>query len=151
MEGRRTGRRRSHFGSSHFGSCGAISCSRRPLLSRGPSGVSDDFAISTASHGTQQKMGVGEQSPRGSLEDNFERATSTFSAVGATQFVRRCECREDPFPETSGEEVNSSPAIWCEAPERESGRFRGRSPRSGGSFGGCSGSVGVQTAPRLNL
>ena len=34
------------------------------------------FVIRTASHGAQQKMG-GEQSPRGSLEDNLERATST--------------------------------------------------------------------------
>ena len=31
-------------------------------------------AIRTASHGAQQKMGVGEQSPRGSLEDNLEGA-----------------------------------------------------------------------------
>ena len=46
-------------------------------------------AIKTTSDVSQQKMGVGEQSPGGSLADNFEEGTSAFSTLGETQLVRR--------------------------------------------------------------
>ena len=72
-------------------------------------------AIRTASHGTQQKMGVGEQSRRSSLEDNLEGGTSAFSAVGATQFVRRCESH------TNGSLAKSVPRSQTSCPTSASG------------------------------
>ena len=58
-----------------------ISCSRGPLFVARQVRCGSFVRFRTASHGAQQKMGVGEQSPRDSLEDNPEGSTSTFSAV----------------------------------------------------------------------